>query len=107
MAQHACGTCGATSVRYPTIATGKPFRDLGLQGVLWTKGDAQVAFDPEGIVFAVGLSENTIKLYDVRQFDAVRAQAPHINLDGVLHILRALSPPFPSSTNTNNFSGPI
>jgi hypothetical protein len=30
-----------------------------------------VAFDPRGIVFAIGL-ENSIRLYDVRNFDKVQ-----------------------------------
>ena len=39
------------------------------------------SFDPEGLIFAVGVQSEQIKLYDVRSFDKVMAgrQSRHLN----------------------------
>jgi hypothetical protein len=34
-------------------------------------------FDPEGLIFAVGLQSEQIKLYDLRSFDKVINPHPH------------------------------
>eukprot|EP00026_Physarum_polycephalum_P012220 Phypoly_transcript_12505.p1 GENE.Phypoly_transcript_12505~~Phypoly_transcript_12505.p1 ORF type:complete len:341 (+),score=32.28 Phypoly_transcript_12505:94-1023(+) len=44
-------------------------RSNACQGLLRRKGRPSVAFDPQGIIFAIGSSGNTIKLFDVRSFD--------------------------------------
>lgn len=42
------------------------------QGCVNIKGSPTVAYDPRGLVFAIGL-ENCVRLYDVRNFDKVCA----------------------------------
>ena len=39
------------------------------------------SFDPEGLIFAVGVQSEQIKLYDVRSFDKVKTgrQSGHLN----------------------------
>lgn len=44
-------------------------RTSACQGLIRKTGRLAVAFDPEGIVFAVACATNTIKLYDLRTFD--------------------------------------
>jgi COMPASS component SWD2 len=44
-------------------------RTNACQGLLRRKGRPAVAYDPQGLIFAVSSSVNTIKLYDVRSFD--------------------------------------
>jgi hypothetical protein len=41
-------------------------------GLMQCPGRPVVAFDPEGLIFAVGLQSEQIKLYDLRGFDKVR-----------------------------------
>ena len=45
------------------------------------QGRPVASFDPEGLIFAVGVQSEQIKLYDVRSFDKVRAgrQSGHLN----------------------------
>ena len=45
------------------------------------QGRPVASFDPEGLIFAVGVQSEQIKLYDVRSFDKVMAggQSPHLN----------------------------
>jgi len=40
-------------------------------GLMQCPGRPVVAFDPEGLIFAVGLQSEQIKLYDLRSFDKV------------------------------------
>ena len=40
-------------------------------GLMQCPGRPVVAFDPEGLIFAVGLQSEQIKLYDLRGFDKV------------------------------------
>ena len=44
---------------------------LWIQGVVHTPVPGSAAFDPKGLVFAVGYGSNTIKLFDVRQLERV------------------------------------
>ena len=39
------------------------------QGLMNVTGKPVVAFDPEGLVFAVGIHSEQVKLYDLRSFD--------------------------------------
>ena len=45
------------------------------------QGRPVASFDPEGLIFAVGVQSEQIKLYDVRSFDKVMAgrQSCHLN----------------------------
>ena len=45
------------------------------------QGRPVASFDPEGLIFAVGVQSEQIKLYDVRSFDKVMAgrQSRHLN----------------------------
>lgn len=38
-------------------------------------------FDPEGLIFAAGISSETIKLYDLRSFEKVQFQSFLLNLN--------------------------
>jgi COMPASS component SWD2 len=44
-------------------------RTTACQGLLRRKGRSSVAFDPQGLVFAAGIDNNTVKLFDIRMFD--------------------------------------
>eukprot|EP00300_Choanocystis_sp_HF-7_P037387 c534_g1_i1.p1 GENE.c534_g1_i1~~c534_g1_i1.p1 ORF type:complete len:311 (-),score=44.89 c534_g1_i1:67-999(-) len=44
------------------------FREHRCMGLLRLAGRPTVAFDPDGLVFAVGMRDNTIKLYDLRTY---------------------------------------
>ncbi len=46
-------------------------------GLMQCPGRPVVAFDPEGLIFAVGLQSEQIKLYDLRSFDKVINPHPH------------------------------
>ena len=39
------------------------------QGLMKTQGTPIGAFDPEGLIFAAGIDNSTVKLYDLRTFD--------------------------------------
>lgn len=43
----------------------------GMQGVMHLTGRPVGNFDPEGLIFAVGLNSELVKLYDLRTFDKV------------------------------------
>lgn len=36
-------------------------------------GKAIAAFDPEGLIFAAGINNEQVKLYDLRSFDKVQS----------------------------------
>ena len=42
-----------------------------LQGLMNLPGRPVAAFDPEGLIFAAGISSESLKLYDLRSFDKV------------------------------------
>jgi len=44
-------------------------RSNACQGLLRRKGRSCVAFDPQGLVFAAAVDNNSIKLYDLHSFD--------------------------------------
>jgi len=44
---------------------------LHLQGLMNLPGRPVAAFDPEGLIFAAGISSESLKLYDLRSFDKV------------------------------------
>jgi COMPASS component SWD2 len=45
-------------------------RSQNCQGVTHAHGEPCVAFDPHGLVFAIGLGRSqTVRMYDVRMFD--------------------------------------
>ena len=44
-------------------------RSNACQGLTNIKGSPLIAFDPQGIVFALALSDSTIRLYDVRNYE--------------------------------------
>eukprot|EP01102_Stenamoeba_stenopodia_P019490 TRINITY_DN7377_c0_g1_i1.p1 TRINITY_DN7377_c0_g1~~TRINITY_DN7377_c0_g1_i1.p1 ORF type:complete len:325 (+),score=43.44 TRINITY_DN7377_c0_g1_i1:275-1249(+) len=55
-------------------------RTPACQGLLRRKGRPSVSFDPQGLIFAAGLDNNTIKLYDLRSYDKgpfATFQVPH------------------------------
>ena len=41
---------------------------------VFSQGRPVASFDPEGLIFAVGVQSEQIKLYDVRSFDKVSCQ---------------------------------
>ena len=42
-----------------------------LQGIMHLSGRPVASFDPEGLIFAVGIESKLVKLYDLRSFDKV------------------------------------
>ena len=44
-------------------------RSNNCQGLMNLPSRPVAAFDPEGLIFGVGMEANTIKLYDLRTFD--------------------------------------
>ena len=46
-----------------------PFRSQYCQGFMNLAGRPVAAFDPEGLIFAVGINSESVKLYDLRSFD--------------------------------------
>ncbi len=42
-----------------------------LKGLMHLQGRPVANFDPEGLIFAAGISSDTIKLYDLRSFEKV------------------------------------
>jgi len=44
-------------------------RTSACQGLLRRKGHPTVAFDPQGMVFAIASAVNTVKLFDIRSYD--------------------------------------
>ena len=42
-----------------------------VQGLMNLPGRPVAAFDPEGLIFAAGISSESLKLYDLRSFDKV------------------------------------
>jgi COMPASS component SWD2 len=55
-------------------------RTSACQGLLRRKGRPSVAYDPNGLVFAIALDNNTIKLYDLRNFDKVLKETKGFSL---------------------------
>jgi COMPASS component SWD2 len=45
---------------------------VGLMNILASGGRPQVAFDQGGVIFAVGMHSNVIRLYDLKNFESVR-----------------------------------
>ena len=45
------------------------FRSSYCQGFMSLAGRPVAAFDPEGLIFAVGINSESVKLYDLRSFD--------------------------------------
>ena len=46
-------------------------RSNSCQGLMHVTGRPVAAFDPEGLIFAAGINNECIKLYDLRSFDKV------------------------------------
>lgn len=46
-------------------------RSPNCQGLMHLTGKPVAAFDPEGLIFAAGVSSEVVKLYDLRSFDKV------------------------------------
>lgn len=46
-------------------------RSPNCQGLMHANGRALASFDPDGLIFAVAIDSQQIKLYDVRSFDKV------------------------------------
>nr|CDJ90456.1 WD40 repeat domain containing protein [Haemonchus contortus] len=44
-------------------------RSQNCQGLMQVNGKAIAAFDPEGLIFAAGINNEQVKLYDLRSFD--------------------------------------
>lgn len=44
-------------------------RSPNCQGLMHVVGRSIVSFDPEGLIFAVGINSQSVKLYDIRSFD--------------------------------------
>ena len=44
-------------------------RSLACLGVMHLNGRPVANFDPEGLIFAVGINSESVKLYDLRSFD--------------------------------------
>ena len=44
---------------------------VSLQGIMHLSGRPVASFDPEGLIFAVGVESKMVKLYDLRSFDKV------------------------------------
>lgn len=42
-----------------------------LKGVVHAKGRPTAAFDPEGLIFALGVDSSTVKMYDLRAYESV------------------------------------
>jgi len=47
-------------------------RSPNCQGLMHLQGKPVAAFDPEGLIFAAGVNNESIKLYDLRSFDKVQ-----------------------------------
>jgi WD40 repeat protein len=47
-------------------------RTNACQGLIRRTGRASVAYDAQGLIFAVATSNNAVKLYDLRSFEKVR-----------------------------------
>jgi COMPASS component SWD2 len=47
-------------------------RTNACQGLIRRTGQASVAYDAQGLIFAVATSNNAVKLYDLRSFEKVR-----------------------------------
>lgn len=45
--------------------------NLEKKGLMQLPGRPVANFDPEGLIFAAGISSDTIKLYDLRSFEKV------------------------------------
>ena len=41
------------------------------QGIMHLTGKPVASFDPEGLIFSVGVESKMVKLYDLRSFDKV------------------------------------
>lgn len=41
------------------------------KGVVHAKGRPTAAFDPEGLIFALGVDSSTVKMYDLRAYESV------------------------------------
>jgi COMPASS component SWD2 len=46
-------------------------RSPSCQGLVNVKGFPSVAIDNQGLIFAVGLDNSTVRLYDIRNFEKV------------------------------------
>jgi len=46
-------------------------RSPNCQGLMHLHGKPVAAFDPEGLIFATGVNNECVKLYDLRSFDKV------------------------------------
>lgn len=79
-----CGICVFLLVRFVYLRVFrfylKSFKDFprnsfntlkNFQGVMNLPSLPIASFDPEGLIFAVGMNSDSIKLYDVRTFDKV------------------------------------
>lgn len=52
----------------------KAFLHIG-QGVVHARGRPTAAFDPEGLIFALGVDSSTVKMYDLRAYESVSLDA--------------------------------
>ncbi|MFH4976743.1 hypothetical protein AB6A40_003452 [Gnathostoma spinigerum] len=52
-------------------------RQQSCQGLMHVPSRPVAAFDPEGLIFAVGINSKTVKLYDLRSFD----KGPFVNFE--------------------------
>lgn len=48
------------------------FRSNSCQGLAQLKGRPSVAFDPQGLVFSAIVGDQSVRLFDLRNFDRVR-----------------------------------
>lgn len=46
-------------------------RSTNCQGLMYLPGTPVASFDPEGLIFAAGINNDQVKLYDLRSFDKV------------------------------------
>lgn len=54
-------------------------RSPNCQGIMHLTGRPVTAYDPEGLIFAVGINSESIKLYDLRSFD----KGPFVTFDQI------------------------
>lgn len=55
--------------RFPCLYFVSSNRSSYCQGFMNLAGRPVAAFDPEGLIFAAGISSESVKLYDLRSFD--------------------------------------
>jgi len=60
-------------------------RTSSCQGLLRRRGTATVAFDPQGLIFATAIDNNSIKLYDLKTYDKGPFTTFQISHDGIVH----------------------